>query len=154
MQSAAPLPREGAPRVAVKAAVFARDDSHAREARIALGQIGPVEVETYRWTDDCLRYVSTLPGGLVLVDYASIGLDAFWFAIAAKRTASKETRLVLMGVEPETTEARRMKQAGYDAVMPISGLARRLAQWVAEQVQTRGGDDAGRMMASVAREKP
>lgn len=141
-------------RKALQAAVFARDDATAREARIALGQLGPVEVETYRWTDDCLKAVANLPGGYVLVDYTSIGLDAFWFAIAARRTANRNTRLVLVGVEPETTEGNRLKQAGYDAVMPLVGLARRLAQWVNETLGPQGGDDAARMNAAVARDKP
>ncbi|MFN8831893.1 MAG: hypothetical protein ACK50Q_07640 [Labrys sp. (in: a-proteobacteria)] len=114
----------------LRAAIFARDETAARTARLAVGGAGPVEIDTFRWTDDCIAAVARGEHALVVVDSASIGLDALPFAIALRRAARAGLWLVLIGSVRASEEIKALIEAGYDAVLPLGEAGQRLTRFV------------------------
>jgi hypothetical protein len=118
--------------VPLRAAIFARDDVAARSARLAVGGAGPVEIETFRWTDDCIAAVAKGEHALVVVDADSIGSDAMPFAAALRRAASAGLWVVLIGSARAADEIKQLIEAGYDAVLPLGEAGNRLTRFILE----------------------
>lgn len=114
----------------LRAAIFARDEAAARAARLAVGGAGPVEIDTFRWTEDCIEAVARGEHALVVVDAGSIGLDALPFAAALRRAARAGLWLVLIGSVRAADEIKQLIEAGYDAVLPLGEAGHRLTRFV------------------------
>lgn len=115
-----------------RAAVFARNSIAARTARLAVGGAGPVEIDTYRWTEDCIAAVARQELGLVVVDAESIGGDAKPFAAAVRAAAKAGLWLVLIGGARAADEIKQLIEAGYDAVLPLGEAGSRLTRFIVE----------------------